>query len=202
MDNIIDFIKMNLGWIITIAGFFIPPVRDFVIKQFQLSLDKALEDKKSVNERKNYISKTRFDTEFEIYRQLSKDSFATVKLISRLIPYGLVSVPVFNTEGEKDEYDKKIYKEASDAFLIMQDNLQINAPFIKEELYDGYNEILSLCNCQLHVFQQRWNLSFVGVCKDDKLPTTEDYERTKEMQDKFDDLNKKVREYLASLDVL
>lgn len=202
MDNIIDFIKMNLGWIITIAGFFIPPVRDFVIKQFQSSLDKALEDKKSVNERKNYISKTRFDTEFEIYRQLSKDSFATVKLISRLIPYGLVSVPVFNTEGEKDEYDKKIYKEASDAFLIMQDNLQINAPFIKEELYDGYNEILALCNCQLHVFQQRWNLSFVGVCKDDKLPTTEDYERTKEMQDKFDDLNKKVREYLASLDVL
>ena len=202
MTNILDFITMNLGWIITITGFFITPVRDFVIKQLQLSLDKALEDKKSVNERKNYISKTRFDTEFEIYRQLSKDFFATIKLTSKLIPYGLVCAPVFNTEEAKDEYDKKIYTEAVNAFVIVQDNLQINAPFIKEELYNGYNEILELCNYQLHVFQQRWNLSFRAICKEDTLPKIEDYKRTKEMQDKFDDLNKKVREYLASLDVL
>ena len=202
MTNILDFITMNLGWIITITGFFITPVRDFVIKQLQLSLDKALEDRKSVNERKNYISKTRFDTEFEIYRQLSKDFFATIKLTSKLIPYGLVCAPVFNTEEAKDEYDKKIYTEAVNAFVIVQDNLQINAPFIKEELYNGYNEILELCNYQLHVFQQRWNLSFRAICKEDTLPKIEDHKRTKEMQDKFDDLNKKVREYLASLDVL
>lgn len=202
MTNILDFITMNLGWIIIITGFFIPPVRDFVIKQFQLSLDKALEDKKSVNERKNYISKTRFDTEFEIYRQLSKVFFAMIKHTSKLNPYGMISTPAFDSEEEKDEYDKKIYKTAVKAFFVAQDNLQANAPFIREDIYNGYNKILELCNYQLHVFQQRWNLSFCAICKEDALPTDEEQKMTKEIYDKLNDLNKKVRAYLASLDVL
>lgn len=55
MSKFLDVLIENAGWITAIIAFSIPPVRDFVIKKFQLSIDKVLEDKKSLNERKNYI---------------------------------------------------------------------------------------------------------------------------------------------------
>lgn len=49
---------------------------DFIAKRleerYSLKLNKELEKYKSMVESKNYISKTKFDTEFEIYRNLSK----------------------------------------------------------------------------------------------------------------------------------
>ncbi len=60
---------------IVILPLLIPQVREFIIKKFQHSLDKALEDRKTLNDRKNYISKVRFDKEFEMYQELSENSY-------------------------------------------------------------------------------------------------------------------------------
>lgn len=190
-----------IGLLITIGAFCIPPVRDFIIKKFQLSIDKALEDKKTLNERKNYISKVKFDAEFQIYRELSRDFFGIIKHVSNLIPYGFCNVPVFESERERDEYEKKIYKDAVSAYVIAQDNLNANAAFINEDFYQEYKKVLNLCNIQLEVFQQRWNKSFLGG-REKKLPQMDDYNRTKEISDNFEKLNYRVREYISNLEVL
>ncbi len=50
----------------------------------QLVLDKVLEDKKAHNERKNYVSKVRFDREFEIYQELSEKIFQYISAAHRV----------------------------------------------------------------------------------------------------------------------
>ena len=61
-----DILKEAGGILLALSPLLSSHVRDFVAKKIQLSFDKALEDKKSINERKNYISKVRFDREFEL----------------------------------------------------------------------------------------------------------------------------------------
>ena len=51
-------------------------------KKYELRLNKELEDFKNKLENKSYVSKTRFDTEFNIYRQLSESTVIMVKAVS------------------------------------------------------------------------------------------------------------------------
>ena len=202
MSKFLDVLIENAGWITAIIAFSIPPVRDFVMKKFQLSIDKVLEDKKSLNERKNYISKVKFDTEFNIYREMSKNYFYLIKQVNKLIPYGISTAPVFITKTEKDEYEKKIYQDTLDVYLLAQESLNANAAFIFEDFYNEYKEILTLCSEQLEVFQQRWNLSYSALKEEDKLPTIEDFKRTKEISERFEKLSSKIRNYISNLEVL
>ena len=50
-------------------------------KKYELRLNKELEEFKNKLE-KSYVSKTRFDTEFSIYRQLSESTVIMVKEVS------------------------------------------------------------------------------------------------------------------------
>lgn len=189
MSKVVDLIISNSGWIIALITFFIPPIRDFVIKKFQSSLDKALEDKKSQNDRKNYISKTRFDAEFEIYRNLSKAFCKMENYIYNLIP-------IIGTEPkdplEKEKYYNELYNRSTSAYIEAQDTLYENAPFIPIEKYKAYQEILNLCNQQLNMY---------SLFHDEKLPL-EAYTRNTIIADKMEELNNNIRIYLNSLDVL
>ena len=169
-------------------------------KRYSLELNKDIEKFKSNLDNKIYISKTKFDTEFSIYRELSKTFFEAVKAVSIMIPTGLAFVPA--DENDRKEYEQKCYLDASKAVVNAQDALNSNAPFIQTELFDKYQEILRLCMIQLDVFQTRWNLSFIGSQHEKELISREDYQRTKEINDKFNSLNINIREYLSKLDVL
>lgn len=165
-------------------------------EKYTLKLNKELERYKSNLDNKIYISKTKFDTEFEIYRELSKAFFEMVKDISILIPSGLTSVPA---DPEK-KYDEKIYKEAMESTVKAQDILNGNIPFISEEIYNAYTEILKLCRQQLNAFERRWNLSYLSPNKEEF--TTEEYNRTDVINQKFLEANDKIRKYIEKLDVL
>lgn len=80
-------------------------IADKLSKKYELKLNKELEEYKSKLENKNYISKTRFDTEFSIYRTLSVAFFDMVKNISVMIPDGYTQVPA--DPKVKKKYDKK-----------------------------------------------------------------------------------------------
>lgn len=166
-------------------------------EKYTLRLNKELERYKSNLDNKIYISKAKFDAEFEIYRELSKAFFEMVKNISILIPTGFL-VPA--DPEEKKEYDKKIYKEAMQSTVKAQDILNGNIPFISEEIYNAYTEILKLCRQQLNAFERRWNLSYLSPNKEEL--TTEEYERTDEINQKFSETNNKIRKYIEKLDIL
>lgn len=203
MTNILDLIEMNLGWIITITGFFIPPMRDFVIKQFQLSLDKALEDKKSVNERKNYISKIRFDKEFEIYQIVSEQQISLVYDVGEAVK---VARGMYN--DEQDEYEAFMKKFCAD--LNRADiGLKQYASFISKDIYEKYKQLDSLSKdifkLSLFIYQNQDGSSIFRYHNMiyNRMTAKEFIEKTqKEISDLSDEIIDFVREYLLSLDVL
>ena len=117
-----------------------------------------------------------------------------------MIPQGLVHVPA--DEKKRDEYDEKNYKEAVRCTVIAQDQLNSNAPFIPQDLFDAYEEIRRLCNRQISEFEDRWNVMSLIPEREKKQLSHEAYARTGEINEKFAELNKKLRAYLDSLDVL
>lgn len=169
-------------------------------ERYSLKMNKELEKYKFNLESKTYISKTKFETEFAIYRSLSKAFFEMVKDVSIMIPVGLVSYPA--NEEAKKEYEDSLYRVAVKSCIEAQDTLNGNAPFIPEDIFNEYNEIVELCRMQLNAFERRWNISYRGSQKDKEVFTSEEYKRTSKIGDKFKDLNNDIREYLSNLDVL
>ncbi len=169
-------------------------------EKYSLKLNKELEAYKSSLESRIYISKTKFDAEFEIYRSLSKAFFEMVKDISVMIPSGF-SVQIADEE-KKREHDNKLYDIACKSCVNAQDTLNGNAPFIPEELFNKYTEIMKLCGLQLGAFERRWNVLYIAPQKEKETFTHEDYARTEEINNKLKEVNNEVRAYLSKLDVI
>ena len=169
-------------------------------ERYSLKLSKELEAYKSKIENKTYISKTKFDAEFSLYRELSKVFFDAVKAVSILIPYGLSKYPA--DPDSRKEQEETHYKKALEATVSAQDTLKSNIPFISKDIYELYSDILADCQMQLDVFEERWNVSIIGHKFGESTLKLEDYQRTKTIQEKFNSLNEKVREYISGLDVL
>lgn len=167
-------------------------------RKYELKLTKELEQYKTALDNKNYISKTRFDAEFTIYRDLSRAFCEMIKDVSVMIPYGLATYPA--DKDAKEKYENELYVAAFNATVTAQDVLNGNAPFIQETMFDKFNEILSLCNMQLDAFSRRWNKLYFAENKNSF--TQEEYARSKEISDKFKLLCSEMRTYLSNLDVI
>lgn len=172
-------------------------IADKISAKYENKLKQALEKYKTELSKKEYVSQVRFDAEFEIYRTLSKEFSTAVKNISLMIPDGIAYSPA--DEEKRTEYENKIYVDANNAVVVAQDVLYANGAFISEELYNKYNEILTLCSQQLNAFQRRYN---VFSQKKKESYTDKEYERTTTIKEKWLDLNNCVREYISKLEVI
>jgi len=169
-------------------------------ERYTLKLNKELEKYKSNLDNKVYISKTKFDTEFSIYRELSKAFFEMVKDISVMIPAGYATYPADKETRKK--YENELYSNASKTTVMAQNVLNSNAPFISNDLFEKYNDILKLCKRQLNVFEHRWNCFYLATQEEKESFSSEDFQRTNEITNKFKELNENIRQYLSMLDVL
>lgn len=175
-------------------------IADKLQKKYQLKLNEELEKYKAGLTNKIYISKTKFDAEFLIYQNLTRAFSECVKAFSIMIPMGLVNV-LANKEA-REKQDIEHYNDAIKAYVGAQDELSKSIPFIPKEFCDGYRKLLKLCSLQLYDFEQRWNLSYIGSKEEKSALGPDSYQRTEEINKKFDELNEKIREYLTRLDVL
>lgn len=80
------------GVILIIIKFSVNAIAKHLEERYSLKLNKELEYYKSSLDNKIYISKTKFDTEFGIYRELSKAFFEMVKNISIMIPSHILRI--------------------------------------------------------------------------------------------------------------
>ena len=163
-------------------------------------MNKELEKYRVGLDNKIYISKTKFDTEFSIYRELSRSFFVMVRDITHMIPAGYAEYPADKDDREK--YENMLYDDARKSTVIAQDFLYSNIPFIPEEFEKAYMEVLDLCRQQLGVFELRWNVGYMATDEEKRRFSREDYQRSREIRKKYDDLVKNVREYLSKLDVI
>lgn len=148
----------GLGGIAVIFAAIVRYLSDFIAdrlsKKYELRLSKELENYKLSLENKTYISRTKFDAEFAIYRELSSDFSDAVLAINIMVPTGLTMVPA--DREARLELDKKHYEAAVKAIVKAQDSLKSNIPFIPENIYDGYNELLKLFGLQLAAYEDRF----------------------------------------------
>ena len=170
--------------------------------KYSLKMNKELEEYKHTLDGKTYISKMKFDTEYEIYRSLSKSFFDMVKSINILIPSGMTKVPIFDTDEEKREYEKKLYQESLKTAVIAQDSCSSSIPFISAEFECKYREILNLCFEQIDKYSERWSMSILAPYSEKSKLNLEDYKKTDLINQKFKELNKNLRDYISQLDVI
>ena len=185
------------GVIIIIVKFTSNIIAERLSKKYELKLNKELENYKAGVENKTYISKTKFDAEFTLYRELSLVFFNATKSVSIMIPHGYNKVPADETERKK--FEKNNYSRALTDVVKAQDTLNSNIAFISKDIYDAYSDILRDCNMQLSVFEERWNRSIIGHKFGESTLEPEDYKRTKTINEKFEKLNILLRNYIASL---
>ena len=104
----------------------------------------------------------------------------------------------------RDEISECIRDIVSDATIKCYDNALciLDSDFDAEEFYKSYEEIRKLCSLQLSEFEMRWNVGYLANQEQKESLPREAYARTGEINDKFMELNAKIREYLDNLDVL
>lgn len=170
------------------------------IEQFKADIDKRLEEHKSVLSNKQHISVKRFDAEFEIYQKLTKTIFDAVRDCNILIPRGYTLVP--QKREERLELDKKHFESAWKSVKEAQDYFYSIIPFIPEEFFITYKEILRLCSMQINAYEERFNINDLRSQEEKETFTLEDYKRSTEIYEKFEKLNCKIRDYLNNLDVI
>lgn len=207
MDKIWELVMAviaGLGGIGAIFGAVIYFASNFIAerlqKKYELKINEKYEKYKVDIENKTYISKTKFDAEFNLYRSLSKTFFDMIKNVTVMIPQGLVMVPA--DKELKRKVDEEHYNAARGAVVVAQDELNSNAPFIPEKFYEAYEEIRKLCGMQLSEFEERWNVGYFASQEEKESLSSEAYKRTGEINAKFKQLNNEIREYLSNLDVL
>lgn len=206
MDVIIELLKNNRAlWVAaTVTGSFSIIVS--LINAVFLSIqgwkqhkyDKQLEKFKRISEKKNYVSKVRFDAEFSIYRELSQTFSKAVEGVHGIIPDGEAYYP---TDGEKRaEYEQYLFSKFTKAYDSAQSTLYANAPFIPKDMYNKFNEVLDLIRIQSEVYNEA---HFTTTLSDaDGEITEEDKARTSEIDEKFNRLMDEIRDYLSKLEIL
>ena len=175
-------------------------IADRLSKKYDLKLSKELEKYKSGLENKIYISKTRFDAEFKIYRELSLKFAELVKCANVMIPSGYNKV--IADKSKRKEYEEECYKNTLNAYTEAQNVLFSNCQFIDEKISDGYQNILFLCRKHIDKFEERYNILDLRDQNEKEKFDLEDYKRTDEINDKWVEQNQYVRSYLSKIDVL
>ena len=187
------------GIIIGVVKFSANQIAERMSKKFEASLNKELEKYKTELSKKEYVSKTRFDAEFSIYRDLSKAFFNMVRAINSLVPAGYSERPA--NEDDYRKYQEECWHASSKTLNEAQETLVQNAPFISEDLYNDFLGLLTLTRLQIGAYTKRYDVLYIATKEQKESFTAEDYKRAIEISERFDSLNKKMRNYLASLDV-
>lgn len=168
-------------------------IADRLSKKYEIKLSKEFEKYKSSLQNKTYISRTKFDTEFAIYRELSSGFSDAVIAINIMIPTGYTTVPA--DREARLELDKQHYETAVEAIVKAQDSLKSNIPFIPENIYDGYNELLKLFGLQLAAYEDRFVVTDLRPQSEKETFSRDDYKRTREISEKWITINNKIRKW-------
>jgi len=163
---------------------------------YKQQLNKEMESYKKKLESKSYVSKTRFDAEFNIYRELSKSAASMVKTISQLFS------PFFRNDIKTQEKNQKLYEDAIDTVIIFQDSLASYAPFITTEIYLLFKDLEKLCKIQLENFIAFQLSHDAEKHRNESVKEYHDaFNHTNEICECLDNIILKLRTYLALLDV-
>lgn len=178
-------------------------IADALSKKYQLQLDKEKEMYKTELSKKEYISKTRFETEFRMYQELSEKNTSLVYCAGESL--SIVGGAAYSKE-EIDEYFNKFCDQ-------LNKTKQINrryAPFIDEQIYDQFKSMENMVSDMFAQFK-KWHHFYMIQQVNNNPPefVFENYDkiqkdmhdRQKNLSDALNKLLRDLRAYLKNLDV-
>jgi len=177
-----------------IAG--ISLIANIILAFRQNTINNNFEKYKNELEKKTYISKARFDTEFLIYRDLS--------LLIINLTYTTADCACIFEDGNftLKDYEER-YNKASNSCLKAFTALRQNAPFMPENIYLLFSNLIEQCKAHLNNF-------FIYCIKPHDQNT--DYENLEEIkeailnykkiQNLLDNTMTELRKYLNTLNTV
>ena len=150
-------------------------------------------------ERKNYVSKVRFDAEFAIYRELSKTLVVVVQDASLLFPLDGLQYAPSDDKARRQMY-KEYYEDAYKSYTAFSNCLASNSAFIAEDIYQDFESIRKKICQQINFYPAIIGLTSTPYVSQEK--TEECWRYTAELYEEQQKLQNKLRKYLKTLDVV
>lgn len=148
-------------------------------------------------ERKNYVSKVRFDAEFAIYRELCSLTDEMERAVYMLFPAEIDHLP--KDEDEQKKLFQQRYENAYSTYLKASKSLSKNSAFIPKDIFDLFDKMKNLCRMQVNLYPHSLR---TGVNKLDSEHEQGCWDRTLEIELVYKELQEKLRAHLKQLDVL
>ena len=211
LENVLS-ILMSTGIIYIAVNLTASRIEKHLEASYQLKLDKELEKYKNLLDQKNYISKTRFDTEFTMHQELSEKHISVVYDAGETVLLVRMATESKIEPNEMSAHIEKFCQDINNAEITTKRY----APFISSEMYEKYIEIDKK---SAHIFDllKTWNSIWT-----DSLPKSfnlksengefiaitqtsikQEIEREqKELSSLLNVWLNSLREYLSNLDVL
>lgn len=173
------------------------------IESYKSELQKELEQLGALQDKALYISKSQYDNEFRIYREIWQKLHRCASASVRLYP-GYEDLPT--DEGEREKHQEEKYHHYAESYDDFSAAIEENAPFYRDNFYGLFIELRAACSemgdiFKQEVFDKKYNLSFALV-RDEPM-SKEDRQRVRELRreisEKKEQLAKEIREYLHSL---
>ena len=185
---------MSVNWwqslLIALVPAIITAFISWLISYTQIKSTKKELKEKYENEKKLYINKARFDTEFSIYKELSEKVVTMVMDVMELFPIKLVS----NYERTNKEYQIKIYNKSAQSCTEAITSINKYACFIPKIWYEKFVNLRRKCSQQLSSFY-----FYRLQTAEDNQATAECYKYTKEISQDIDALIDELRIYINSI---
>lgn len=167
---VFEFIEKNSVWIIPMGAFFVTPIRDCIVKKVQLSIDKTKEETKSINDGKLYVTKVRFDKEFDALCMLSNKSTELLILTGDGLNYLKSDVNFESQELEKLNEDaiqafNGLLYSAHSFFWLLQENIVS----LWEDFIVCVRDMLCLLDCLTTIRKKGMNEAKQGIKVEDKV---------------------------------
>ena len=192
--------------ICAVAGYVSTQVAKHLDVKYEQRLNKELEQFKSSLDQRRYITKAQFDREFDIYYTLSENYYSMVMHLTtfthdyndKVLHPGTNSLE--QAKDSLDTLDSMIHVMAE-----AQNNLYRNVAFMPKEIYERYDilyrEASQLFGLYSHRILQLIDTIDTNASFDDVV-TNADRKTANQLLSDFDELNKKLREYLNTLSVV
>lgn len=157
--------------------------------------------KQSELDRKNHISKARFETQFLVFQELSKCIFYMYSSIVKLFP-AFEYIP--KDPDDLENYRNEVHKSAQENYNKYTETLYKSTPFLSDEqIFLILEEFRKKCQIQLNTYYDL----YWGVLKQSGIEAEEyivNYKlrlKSVELRDEMDNIYKRIREFINSQEI-
>lgn len=171
--------------------------------KYNLELNKKMEEYKSLVDKQNYVSKARFDTEYNICKEIMVASKNMLDYVYCLFPDKTLE-SIYGQSVDQNGIKENASLKVAEKIKAFEDLLEGNSPFIPQEVYEEFNELKGMCQANLFSYQcsDAENPFYNSVSDKDREQLISDaYDRTQEIVNRMNTIASMLRQHFQNMDI-